>query len=89
MSRISPHTLQDAPAQASETLEALQRRTGRLLNIHADMAHSPLVLAMYAGMQSAIARHGTFDAATREAIALAVGAVDGCTYCQAAHTRGG
>jgi AhpD family alkylhydroperoxidase len=44
------------------------------------------VLAAYAGMQEAIAEHGTFDARTREAIALAVGALDRCDYCQSAHT---
>lgn len=53
------------------------------------------MLGAYTGIQAAIAEHGTFDAATREAIALAVGAVgavgavDGCDYCQAAHTAGG
>jgi len=36
-----------------------------------------------------LADEGTFDAPTREAIALAVGAVDACDYCQSAHTLGG
>jgi len=36
-----------------------------------------------------VAKQGSFDARTREAIALAVGAVDSCDYCQAAHTAGG
>lgn len=44
---------------------------GKLLNIHAGMAHSPVVLAVYSGLQEAITCHGTFDARTREAIALA------------------
>ena len=59
---------------------------GKLLNIHAGMAHSPAVIGAYAGIGSAIAAHGTFDARTREAIALAVGNQNGCDYCQAAHT---
>jgi AhpD family alkylhydroperoxidase len=45
-----------------------------------------VVLAAYTGIQQAIAEHGSFDARTREAIALAVGAVDNCAYCQSAHT---
>lgn len=53
------------------------------------MAYSPVVLAAYAGVQQAIATEGSFDAPTREAIALAGGTVDGCDYCQAAHTVGG
>jgi AhpD family alkylhydroperoxidase len=62
---------------------------GRLLNIHAEMAHAPVVLAAYQGIQTAIAKHGSFDAKTREAIALAVAAENGCAYCQSAHTAGG
>lgn len=86
MSRIPVHTLEDAPEDTRQTLAKLSRRTGKLLNIHAEMAHSPVVLAAYAGMSQAIATHASFDARTREAIALAVGNVDGCDYCQAAHT---
>ncbi len=86
MSRIPVHTLDDAPEGTRPTLEELSRRTGKLLNIHAEMAHAPVVLAAYDGMAEAIAEHGSFDARTREAIALAVGNVDGCGYCQAAHT---
>ncbi len=89
MPRVPVHTLDDAPEQTRPTLEDLSKRMGKLLNIHAEMAHSPVVLAAYAGIQEAITRHGTFDARTREAIALAVGAVDGCGYCQSAHTLGG
>ncbi|MGH3907065.1 MAG: carboxymuconolactone decarboxylase family protein [Pseudonocardiaceae bacterium] len=57
-----------------------------MLNIAGEMAHSPAVIAMYNAMNDAIGQHGTFDAATREAIALAVGNQDGCGYCQSAHT---
>jgi AhpD family alkylhydroperoxidase len=89
MPRVPVHTLDDAPEQTRPTLEGMQQKMGKLLNIHAEMAHSPVVLAAYAGMQEAIARHGSFDAPTREAIALAVAAVDGCDYCQSAHTLGG
>lgn len=48
-----------------------------------------MVLAAYAGIQAAIAEHGSFDPRTREAIALAVAHADDCGYCQAAHTAGG
>jgi hypothetical protein len=43
-----------------------------VLNIHGEMANAPAVLAGYTGLQTAIAEHGSFDARTREAIALAV-----------------
>lgn len=89
MPRVPTHTLTDAPEQTRPTLDALSKRMGKLLNIHAGMAHSPVVLATYTAMQEAIASHGTFDGKTREAIALAVGAADECDYCQSAHTLGG
>jgi AhpD family alkylhydroperoxidase len=79
----------DAPGAVQEPLAAQAARVGRVANIHGEMAHAPVVLATYAAMQSAIAEHGTFDRRTKEAIALAVGAVDGCDYCQAAHTASG
>lgn len=86
MPRIPAHTVADAPEGARVFAENLERKMGRLINIHAGMAHSPAVIAAYTGISQAIAAHGTFDARTREAIALAVGNQDGCHYCQAAHT---
>jgi len=86
LSRIPTHTLADAPAGSQEHLEQITKRTGALLNIHAAMAHSPVVLAAYRAMSDAIRQLGTLDAATREAIALAVGNENGCDYCQSAHT---
>jgi AhpD family alkylhydroperoxidase len=86
MPRIPVHTVDSAPAASEETLRRLEKRFGRVLNIHGEMAHSPVVLATYAAMNAAVAEHATFDARTREAIALAVGAVDQCAYCQSAHT---
>lgn len=86
MPRIPAHTLDSAPDGSKEIAAKVQRRMGRLLNIHAGMAHSPAVIGAYDGISQAIAAHGSFDARTKEAIALAVGNQNGCDYCQAAHT---
>ncbi|WP_136611915.1 carboxymuconolactone decarboxylase family protein [Sinomonas albida] len=86
MPRIPAHTLDTVPGASREHAERLARRMGRFMNIHAGMAHSPVVIAAYQGIQKAIAEQGTFDARTREAIALAVGNQNGCDYCQGAHT---
>ena len=51
MPRVPVHTLDDAPEQSREALRGLERRMGRLLNIHAEMAHAPVVLAAYQGIQ--------------------------------------
>ena len=86
MPRIPVHTIETAPHESRDTLAAISKRMGKTLNIHAGMAHSPVVLAAYASMSGAVRQHGTFDARTREAIALAVGNENDCRYCQAAHT---
>jgi AhpD family alkylhydroperoxidase len=88
MPRIPAHNLDTAPPAIHDTLKALQQRYGKIFNVHAGMAHSPIVLAAYTALDAAIAEHATFDAPTQEAIALAVAAADRCDYCQAAHTGG-
>jgi uncharacterized peroxidase-related enzyme len=86
MPRIPVHTLESAPEASRDTLKALEARIGKVLNIYGEMAHAPAVLNAYAAINQVINEHSSLDAATREAIALAVGAVNDCGYCQAAHT---
>jgi AhpD family alkylhydroperoxidase len=83
--RIPVHTIDSVPGDSTVTLQALAKRTGKVLNIHGEMAHSPVVITAYAGIADAIAEHGSFDARTRRP-RLTVGAVDSCNYCQSAHT---
>ena len=89
MPRIPVHTLDSAPENSRDQLKALEEKFGKVLNIHGEMAHSPVVLQSYVALQSVIADYSSYDPRTREAIALAVGNVDDCSYCQAAHTGGG
>lgn len=89
MPQFPVHNLDTAPPASRDTLALLQKRFGKILNLHGGMAHHPVVLAAYQGQQDALRRHGSFDEATRQAIALAVAAVNGCNYCQAAHTLAG
>lgn len=89
MARIPVHTVDSAPGASTETLDSLAQKYGKVLNIHGEMAHSPAVLLSYAALGEVIAEHATLDGKVREAIALAVGNEDDCTYCQSAHTGGG
>lgn len=89
MPRIPVHTVESAPQASRDTLKALEARVGKVLNIYGEMAHSPAVLNSYAAMTQAINEHSSLEPATREAIALAVAAVNDCGYCQAAHTGAG
>ncbi|MBG6215399.1 AhpD family alkylhydroperoxidase [Cryobacterium sp. CAN_C3] len=86
MTRITVHTTDNAPEAVRTELGALVQQFGKVLNIHGAMAHSPVVLHMYVAFQQVIGDYGTFDSRTREAIALVVGNVDECRYCQSAHT---
>jgi AhpD family alkylhydroperoxidase len=86
MTRIPTHTVANAPEKSQEIVARFEKRMGKLLNIHAGMAHSPVVIAAYEGITQAVGRLGTFDARAKETIALSVGNEDGCDYCQAAHT---
>lgn len=62
---IPVHSIEDAPQAAQERLQALKAQVGKVLNIYGEMAHAPIVLAAYGGIQDAIAEHGTFDAHAR------------------------
>jgi hypothetical protein len=73
VSRIPTHTIHNAPPAAQPGLESVIRvsPTGRLLNLHAQMAHSPAVLAAYLSIRQATAEHGTLDDRVRSALMLA------------------
>ncbi|MFN2318126.1 MAG: carboxymuconolactone decarboxylase family protein [Dermatophilaceae bacterium] len=86
MQRIPATTLDQATPAAHDALAAIGSRMGGVVAIHATMASSPPVITAYRGLTDAIREHGTLDGRTREAVALAVAAANGCDYCQAAHT---
>ena len=78
MPRIPVHTVEAAPEASRDALKGLEQKYGKVLNIHGEMAHSPAVLHTCVAVQDVLREYGTLDAATREAIALAVGTEDGC-----------
>lgn len=86
MQRIPATTLDQATPAAHDALAAISSRMGGVVAIHATMASAPAVIVGYRALSDAIRAHGTLDGRTREAIALAVAATNGCDYCQAAHT---
>jgi hypothetical protein len=85
MARIPAHTIEDAPAAARPLLaEMIQfSPTGRLLNMHAQMAHAPAVLEAYVSIRRATARHGTLDQRARTALMLVAAAADASAYALA------
>ena len=63
MSRIPTHTVEDAPAASRPLLQKIVQSTpmGRPANLHAQMAHSPAVLAAYTSLRAVTAEYGTMD----------------------------
>jgi hypothetical protein len=60
MTRIPSHTIEDAPEASRELLADMVQfsPTGRLLNMHAQMAHAPAVLAAYTSIRRATGQLG-------------------------------
>ena len=86
MSRIlTPATIEAAPLAAQPLLRAVKQQLGSVPNLFRVVANSPAALEGYLGMSAALAK-GELPAATRERVALAVAAVNGCSYCLSAHT---
>ncbi|HEX6934047.1 MAG TPA: carboxymuconolactone decarboxylase family protein [Streptosporangiaceae bacterium] len=85
MTRIPSHSLSDAPLASRALLEELIQfsPTGRLLNMHAQMAHAPAVLEAYVGLRKSTASLGTLDQPVRTALMLAAATADGSEYALA------
>jgi hypothetical protein len=89
VTRIPSHTLTEAPAASRPLLEGAARSspTGKPLNLHAQMAHSPSVLAAYTSIREAIAAHGTLDSQVRSALMLAAAGVSHSGYAEDVTSR--
>jgi alkylhydroperoxidase family enzyme len=85
MTRIPSHTIEDAPEAARGLLAEMVQfsPTGRLLSMHAQMAHSPAVLEAYTAIRRATDRHGTLDQRLRTGLMLATAATAGSEYALA------
>lgn len=82
MSRFPIHDVEDAPEASRSLLQKIAQSspTGRPLNAHGQMAHSPAVLAGYTSLRAVIAEHGTLDPKVSWALNLATAATIGNDY---------
>ncbi len=89
MPRIRLHrSIEEAPEPAQPLLRSVQAALGSTPNVYRIVASSPAALQGLLGLSGALAG-GTLDKALCERIALALANVNGCDYCNAAHTFGG
>jgi Carboxymuconolactone decarboxylase family len=82
MSRFRSHTVESAPAASRPLLQEIAQSspTGRPLNVHAQMAQSPAVLAGYVSLRAVTTEHGTLDPKVSWALNLATAATVGNDY---------
>jgi uncharacterized peroxidase-related enzyme len=85
MSRINIPEIETAPAASQPFLQALKGKIGFAPNLYKVVANSPTTLEGALAFNGALA-NGALDAKTGEKIALALANVNGCDYCNAAHT---
>jgi len=85
MSRLSLHTVDDAPESAQAGLELVVSKNGFLPNLFRLLANSPAALEAYHSL-AAITARGNFSIAEREAIQITAAAAQGCGICVAGHT---
>jgi hypothetical protein len=89
MSRIPTHTVDDAPQACRPLLKNVIRfsPTGKPLNLHAQMAHSPAVLTAYTSLRAATAEHGTIGPQLSAALMLTTASAVGNDYAVAITSR--
>jgi uncharacterized peroxidase-related enzyme len=85
MSRIAAIDPSTAPATVRPLLDGVQKGLGVTPNLFRVAAQSPAALESLVS-QFGAASKGSFNARTREAIALVVSEANACDYCLSAHT---
>lgn len=85
MSRLNLVHLDNATGKAAELLGKVKAGLGMVPNLMKIMANQPAVLGTYMSIGDNLSS-GSFDAKTREAIALTVAGANNCDYCASAHS---
>ncbi|QEG36893.1 carboxymuconolactone decarboxylase family protein [Bythopirellula goksoeyrii] len=85
MARIQPVNKDAADTTQQHILDTVKKKMGMVPNLIATMANSPAVANAYLGFSQQLST-GALSPRLREQIALAVGEVNSCDYCLAAHT---
>ena len=85
MSTLKPLTREQANPSVQPIFDALKSKVGMVPNLYATIANSATTLPAYLAFDEALGK-GAFNAKERQAIFLVVSQVNGCHYCQSAHT---
>jgi hypothetical protein len=82
MSRFQNQTIESSPVGSRAILQAIAQSspTGRPLNVHAQMANAPAVLAGYSSLRAVTVEHGTLGPKVSWALNLTTAAAIGNAY---------
>lgn len=84
MSRLAVPTYEAAPAASRPLLDAVNAQLGVIPNVFRLVGLSPAALEGFLGLSAALGK--TLDVKTRNRIAIATAAANGCDYCMSAHS---
>jgi uncharacterized peroxidase-related enzyme len=82
---IAPLDLDQTPAAAQASLQAVHKMLGGVPNLFRVTAHAPAALEAMVALFGATAK-ASLKARVREQIAMTVAQLNGCDYCLSAHT---
>jgi uncharacterized peroxidase-related enzyme len=86
MPQFNVPTREEVSEKNRTIFDALEGQLGFVPNLYATYAHSDNALASYTSFSQSQAK-GSLSAREREVINLVVSQVNGCRYCQSAHTE--
>ena len=78
-------TRENATPEVQAMFDTIKKEKGVLPNIYAFIGSSPNALSNFMSFENSLSK-STFSAKEQEAIFLAVSSINGCKYCQSAHT---
>jgi uncharacterized peroxidase-related enzyme len=81
---LKPLKVDAAPLGSKAMLQAIQNRLGFIPNLIATLAHSPMLLGSYVGLD-AVWQKSSFTSTERQLILLVAFIENHCRYCVAAH----
>jgi len=85
MKNLDKLTYEEAETEAQKIFNALKKKIGKVPNLYATVANSPVALAAVLSYAEKL-NSGEFNPKEVEAIALAVSQENECHYCLSAHT---
>ena len=86
MTKITPNTIDSAPAASKPILEGAQKALGFVPNLYGVLSEAPAALHAYTAIGAALNEHASLSDTERNVVAIAISRDAGCGYCVAAHS---